>query len=114
MFRKLLDWQWISIILGVIVLGLMILLSYRMSQMNADMSEMHKQRLELLHINKDLNKQIILLRTTGQIQKQIIKNQHETLERQQDLLQRYKNTLQWLRDNFLPQPDPPYDPDKIA
>ena len=114
MFRKFLDWQWVTIILCIIVLGLMILLSYRLSGMNADMSKMQKQNIELLLTNEALSKHIILLRSTCQLQKEIIKNQHETLEKQHDLLQRYKNALRWLRDNVLPQPEPQYDPDRIA
>ena len=114
MFRKFLDWQWISIILGIIALGLMILLSCRLSEMNADMSRMQKEKIENILIQKKLSKEVILLKTAGQIQRNIIENQHETLEQQHDLLKRYKNTLQWLRDNVLPQPGPQYDPDKIT
>ena len=71
------------------------------------MSKMQKQKIELLLTNKTLSNQITLLQSTGQIQREIIKRQHETLELQDDLIQRYKNTLQWLRDNVLPQPVQP-------
>ena len=107
MLKKLLDWYWLVIILLIVNLGLFVWLSSTLSQLNEENSNLTKDQIILINENQNLREKnrILMIRSNAQ---------QGLIESQQNLIERYRRTLEWIRENVLPQPEPEYDPDTIA
>lgn len=112
--KRFLDWRWLTIVLLVVNLGIVFILAENISKQDSDISTLQQQKGELIEANEILYKTIVDYDKHRGGQQLLINTQREYIERQQMLIERYKATLQWLKDNVLPQPEPEYDPDTIT
>ena len=111
--KKVLDSEWLYGVLIIVNIGLFSWLGTVMGGMNDDLNALETQNHKLTQQNQVHELRVKGLGVNNNIQSSIIEQQYDMIIQQQKVIQNYKNTLKWLRDNVLPDSLPKVDPDRI-